>query len=138
MAADPAAALVAFLKADADVTARVGSRVFAGELPAEENDHMPRQAIVVNPAGGGLIGRGYQDYGDKRFDIDCYGETKRQSHDLYLEVFPALKQLRREVHAGVLLHWARASSDGRAMRDPRTDWPVTISSWQVLASEVPA
>jgi hypothetical protein len=134
---DPLAALVSFLRADEAIAERLGSRVFAGELPREENDQMPRMAIVLNPAGGGLIGNGYQAYGDKRIDVDCYGQTKRESWLLYLDLHAALKGLRRAVHEEVLLHWARLSSGGRALRDPRTDWPLTISSWQILASEIP-
>lgn len=137
-APDPIAALVAFLKADADVAALAGTRVFAGELPRTENTAMPRQAVVLGPAGGGALGGGYQRYGDGRVDAYCYGATPRESWVLYLAVHVALKQLRREVHSGVLLHWARPSAGGATGRDPETDWPLTLSSWQVLASEVAA
>lgn len=138
---DPINAVVAFLRAQPDVAALVGSRVEAEELPDEQSAHMPRAAIVVSLAGGGLLGRGYQEYGDVRVDIDCYGVTQRAARTLYLAVRPALKHLRREVVADsadtrVLLHWARLSAGGTTARDPRTDWPVCISSWQIFASEV--
>lgn len=137
MPAEPIAALVTFLKADRAVAARVGTRVFGGELPRSENESMPRQAVVISPAGGGALGGGYQAFGDRRVDIDCYGSTGRESWLLYLDVHAALKALRREVHSRVLLHWARISADGSTGRDPDTDWPLTISSWQVLSSETP-
>ncbi|MGH3029273.1 MAG: hypothetical protein ACRDNE_00625 [Gaiellaceae bacterium] len=137
MAADPLAAVIRFLKADTAVQARTSGRVFGGELPKTEITSMPRVAVLLRPAGGGLIGRAYQGYGDKRVDIDCYGSTPNEGWLLHLDVAAALKDLRHEVHADVLLHWARASSDGMTARDPKTDWPLTYSSWQVLISPVP-
>lgn len=132
MAADPIAALVAYLKA----VPVAGGRVYGGELPRAQNASMPRAAVVLKGAGGGVLGQGYQNYGDLRVDADCYGESPLAGWQLYLEVYALLKHLRREVAAGVLLHWAKSSSRGISARDPETDWPLTVSSWQVLASEV--
>lgn len=134
---DPTAALVAFIKADSDVKELVSERVFAGELPRTETDEMPRQAVLIQPAGGGVMhGNAYQQYGDQRFDVRCYGTTPLDSWSLYLAVYGALKELRRAVHEEVLLHWARTAAKGATGRDPDTDWPLTISSWQVLVAEV--
>lgn len=139
MAANPLAALVAYLRADADVAALVGVRVFGRELPRAETDAMPRQAVVLKRAGGGLLGRGYQEYGDIRVDVYCYGATGLEADELHDEVRAALKhRLRATVAAGVLLHWARPSSDGSSGREPDTDWPLTVSSWQLLSSDVDA
>jgi hypothetical protein len=138
VAADPISALVGFLKVQTPVTALGGTRVFGGELPRNENQSMPRTAIVLSPAGGGLIGLEYQTFGDQRVDVACYGATVKASWDLYLAVHQALKLLKREVYADTLLHWARLSSAGASGRTPDTDWPITISSWQVLAAEVVA
>lgn len=99
---------------------------------------MPRYAVVLKEAGGGLIGQAYQDYGDVRLDITCYGATPYQASRLSSAVYSALKHLEREVVSGVLLHWARPSSKSTGARDPDTDWPVSVSSWQVLSAEITA
>lgn len=133
---DPIAAIVNFLKDDDAVDDRCAGRVFGGGLPREQNESMPRTAIVVAPAGGGLMGRAYQDYGDVRVDIICYGATLHQAWQTRLEAARALKHLRRENVNGVLLHWARESSGGHNFRDPETQWPTSVCSFQVLAAEV--
>lgn len=138
MSVDPIYGLVGYLAADAGVSALVGTRVFGGELPRSENGSMPRQAVVVQPAGGGIMGLAYQDYGDFRVDVSCYGATPLDAWALYLAVHSALKSLRREVSHSALLHWARPSSKGLSGRDTDTDWPLVISSWQVFAAEVTA
>jgi hypothetical protein len=134
--ADPIEALVTWLKADADTAALVGTRVFGGELPTAQNASMPRRCVVIQPAGGGIMGNAYQDYGDFRVDVDCYGETPYEAWRTYLAVAGALKHLNRELSEGVLLHWARASGKGVSGRDPDTDWPITFASFQVLAAEI--
>lgn len=136
----PARALVAYLRGVPAIATIVDTRVFLEELPQAESKEMPRPAIVVASAGGGLMGHG-QLYGDRRFDLLCYAESAARSRDLYEEVRAAMKALLRETVAdtsttAVLLHWARISTDGTTSRDPKTDWPVTGSSWQVLASDV--
>lgn len=142
-AVDPINAVVAFLRADSAVSARVGARVFSEELPESENESMPRQAVVVSSAGGGLMGK-TNNFGDRRVDVACYGATLAQSRQLYnLAVRDALKnKLERKVIAdsastSVLIHWAKISADGVTAKDPGTGWPMTLSSWQVLAAETP-
>lgn len=135
---DPVTAVKDYLLADAGVSAQVGTRVFAGELPRSEVESMPRRAIVVRPAGGGLLGRAYQRYGDTRIDMSCYGATPHEAWALYRVARSALKHLRRAVVGDTLLHWARVSSDGTTLRDADTDWPVTLASWQVLGAETAA
>jgi len=126
---DPVAAVAAYLQDVAALT------VFGGELPAREADAMPRRVVVVKPAGGGLLGGGTLAAGDTRLDVDCYGETALDSWLVYQAVYAALKGLTRQTRAETLLHWARPSTRGTLARDPDTDWPVTISSWQVFAGE---
>ena len=135
--ADPVAGLVALLGTFAPITDLTGSRIYGGEVAKADVASMPRASIVVSPAGGfGAIGKGYQRYGDRRFDVDCYAATEGASYQLYLQVHEALKHFRRGTYAGCDLIWAKPSAGGNTGRDPRTDWPVTLSSWQVLASEL--
>lgn len=144
MSANHIKGLVAFLRADVGVAAFAGSRVFGPDgVPTAQNASMPQAAIVVSAAGGmGAIGNAYQRYSDKRVDVACFGRTQTASLDLHLVVFRALKDLRRatvNVTASeqMVIHWARISSDGTTGIDPQNEWPMTLSSWQVLVSEVP-
>jgi hypothetical protein len=130
-------ALRLFLRANTEIAALISGRAFAGEIPSGEQKSMPRAAILVVPAGGGQgIGSGYANIGDQRADVFCYGATPKSANDLWRVVYPTLKQLRRAVFAECLLHWARKGGGPMPVRDPKTDWPYTFSSWQVLVSEV--
>jgi len=134
---DPVSGLVAFLAATSAVTDLTGNRIYGGEIAKAAVPQMPRASIVVSPAGGlGAFGGGWQEYGDRRFDVDCYAATEDSSHELYIEAHQALKQMEAHNRAGIRLHWARPAAGGNTGRDPRNDWPVTLSSWQVLASEI--
>lgn len=136
MAVDPIAALVTYLKAQSAITTLAGQRVFGGELPRNETPSMPRAAVVVSPAGGGLLGLATLKSSDLRVDVDCYGATANQAWTLYLACYEALKALSGEVRSGVLLHWAKPSAKGNLGRaSDNLDWPLTLSSWQVFASE---
>jgi hypothetical protein len=135
--------IVAFLRAQAPITARTSLRIFGPDgVPKSENASMPQQAIVVSPAGGlGAFGSAYQEYGDKRVDIVCYGKTQAESYALWLVVRPLMKQLRRAVVSvsateQALIHWAKISAEGNSGIDPITEWPATPASFQVLVSEV--
>jgi hypothetical protein len=139
---DPIRAVSAYLRSVSGVAAIVSSRVFVEDLPEAENSSMPRSTVVVSSGGGGLMGHG-QQFGDRRVDIRCYGATARLSRELHNEVRAAMKALGPSKVADtnstfVLLLWARLSTDGTTARDVGTDWPVTGSSWQVLAADVPA
>lgn len=129
-------ALIALLKADADVNTATGGRVWGGEVPSGQVDAMPQASVVVQAAGGlGVFGRGYQRHSDKRVDVICYADSPRAAYQLWLQVRPVLKHMRRQVQAGTVLHWARPSGDATQARDPDTDWPAVLSTWQVLAAE---
>lgn len=139
MAAQPdlIAALVEFVADVPEVRALTDGRVFGGELPAEEQRFMPRAAVVVSPAGGsGAFGGGYQQYGDRRVDVHLYAATMPDADALWRALNPAMKQMRRAVHADCLLHWARSGGDPLTLRDPDTDWPYVLASYQVMAAEV--
>lgn len=135
---DPLSALIAYLKADSALTALVGARVFGAELDRRENASMPRACVVVSPAGGGFIGLENQVYADSRVDVDCYGATPYAAWQVYLAAEEAMETLEREVYTDVLLHWAKPSARGSNGRTPDADWPIVLSSWQVLAGKVAA
>lgn len=138
-AVDPIGALVTFLLDDPDVAARTENRVYGGELPAEEtqSEDFPRTAVVVSPAGGGLLtGRAYENFSDLRVNVVCYGATVREAWLTHLDTRAALKQMRRTLVGDVTLHWARESVSAPVARDPVTKWPTALGQFQVLAAEV--
>lgn len=132
---DPITALVEFLSDDEAITARAAGRVFGGELPESENDSMPRAAVVISPAGPPTMGLAFQRYSDLRVDVDCYGATPSEAFDLYRDVKSALKNLSGATYNEMRLYWCRQSAGPSEGRDPDTDWPMSLSSWQVLHSE---
>jgi hypothetical protein len=135
--ANPVAGLVAFLKADPIVGELTDGRVFGGELPEAQNMSMPRACVVLKPSGGGgQLGGGYQQFSDRRLDAYCYGPTPRNADELCTAVSVALKQLQRTIQAGTLIHWCRTASGAMSLRDSSTEWPYSLASFQVLASEV--
>ncbi len=133
--ADWIAALVALLKADGDIAAAVGTRVFGGELPAEEAAAMPRKALVLEPSGGSsLTGRSFIEHDTSRFDLFAYGATPREAGALADLAGLALRNARRGVRAGVLIHWVQPAGGSSSGRDPSLAWPRAFRSFQVLHS----
>lgn len=136
MQPDLIGAIVALFSSRAPITAKVSTRIFGGELPSRVADEMPTPAIVVRRSGSvGAFGQAWQEYGDARVDIFYYGATPGDAEALYRTANPELKQLTREVYASCLLHWAREAGGGTQLRDPDTDWPYILASYQLLASE---
>lgn len=136
MSADVIAALVAFLKADSGVAALAGARVFGLELPASEAVSMPRKAVVLQTSGGVRLTAGsYARHDTQRVDAFAYGETPFEAEALRRAVFDALKPLRREVSAGVLIHWVEPAGGWSTLRDPDAAWPAAFQSFQVFFAE---
>lgn len=133
---DPATAIVAYLKQDADVTALVSTRVFGAELPDTQTPSMPQGCVVVRLAGSpDQMGQAYQEYGDVRIEVRSYGATPYTATQVARAVHGRLKQMRRNMQGTTILHWARGSGGMQQLRDPDTEWPFTLSTYQVLAAE---
>lgn len=135
---DPVTAIVAFLRADAEVSALVGTRVFGGELPDAESVSMPRKAAVVSAIGSpaGVGTRSLVEAGTVRMDVRSYGETPYEAIRVHWAVYEALKHMSRTVQDGTLLHDAVIEGGPLSLRDPDTDWPFALGSYRVLAAEV--
>jgi len=134
--ADLIAALIAILKADAQVAALAGTRVFGIELPKSEAASMPRQAIVLQPSGGAtLVGGSYVEHTAQRVDLFAYGETPYQAYILGRAAAVALKQIRRRVAVAVLVHWVDPAGGYITGRDPDADWPIVFQSFQAFYAE---
>lgn len=132
-AADLEGALVAYLKTSTVLTGLLGTRVFAGELPASETEPMPRKAIVLRGSGGiSLTGGSYLAHDAQRIDVFAFGETPFEAGRVMRAASLFLRSLRRSVHAGVLLHWANPASGASPDREPGTEWPRQFQSFQVM------
>lgn len=134
---DPIAAVIRFLKTDADTIDMVQQRIFGGELPINENVNMPRPCIVIRNAGGGLlpISSSYMPFYDIRLDTYSYAATPSAAFRVYRCVAGALKQMKRNQQGQCVLYWARTSSGPANFVEKPTEWPLTYSSWQVLFAE---
>ena len=134
--ADPAdliGGLVALLAADASIAALVAARVFGGELPAEEAEHMPRKALIVPPAGGiSLTGGSYVEHDTSRVDLFGYGATQREANRVVDTAAIVMRRIQRSISAGVLIHWAQPAGGAMAGRDPTLGWPPAFQSFQVF------
>lgn len=133
---DPLAALIRFLKTDTDTTAMT-TRIFGGELPDSEVAGMPAACVVLRTTGGSLlpIANSYVPVNDVRIDAYAYGATPLQSFRLYRCLAGALKQMTSNTQGRTLLYWARPAGGPISLREQATEWPVTLSTWQVMFSE---
>jgi hypothetical protein len=132
-AANLEAGLVAFLRADAALAALVGTRVFGSELPPAETAAMPRRALVLRASGGvSLTGDSFLEHDTQRIDAFAFGATPLEAAQVMRAAAAALRNLRRSVHAGVLIHWVNSAGGSAAGREPTTEWPRQFQSFQVF------
>ena len=76
------------------------------------------------------------EIGTNNYDIWCFGASPHEAGQVRLAVYEALKFLNREEANNTLLHWAQEIGGVMSLRDPDTDWPVQLQTFQVLAAEV--
>lgn len=130
---DIVGALVAMLKADAGVAALAGTRVFGGELPADETAAMPRAAIVIAPSGGvSLTGASFLEADTQRVDLVAWGATPLSAAALLAAADEAMRGARRASWANVLIYWVNRAGGYAAARDRDGQWPFAFRSYQVF------
>lgn len=140
-AANIEAGLVAYFKADAVIAVMIGTRAFGGELPEDEAQYMPRQALVIRASGGVQINaESTVEHDTQRVDIFSFGPTPREAGRVARHVALAMRRLTRGVYGGVLIHWANPAGGSFAGREPVTEWPRHFQSFQVMhaLNEVPS
>lgn len=130
MASDTIGAVVAMIEA------AVSFSVYGGDHPeaGSQSPQAPGKAVVVKPSGG-TPGDASLKTVTQRIDIFCYGATLPEADQVRREVYSLVKNMKRETHGDVLLHWMNPASGGTHLRDPDTGWPVMFQSFQVKASE---
>lgn len=131
MANDAVAAVVQLLVG----AGLAGGRVFGGSLPQEENEHMPRAAVVVRDAGGaGTFGGGYLPTVDDRVDVRCYAASEYAAKQLSVAVSLVLHRARDFTTGHGRVLWARRAGGPVAVRETQTGWELNLTSWQVYGT----
>jgi hypothetical protein len=134
-AADPTLAIAAYLKTDVRVIEQSGGRVFRPELPEAEQQTMPKNLVLVRPAGGGaMFMRSRLPVRDSRLDVICYGGSRLSAENLAREVARALDELQRSTWESVIVFWVRVVSRPNSAIDPNTNWPFALVTAQVMHS----
>lgn len=118
---------------DADGNDRVN--VYCQELPPEMASAKARACVLVQDEQGPPGMGGYAEISEPSYNVYCMGETPEQAKHVYLRVRQALKQARRQVVDGCLLHSFEIVGSPRAGRDPGTQWPFILSTWKSLTSD---
>lgn len=111
------------------------SRAFGVEIPKAEAEFMPRKCIVVRQSGLAGQSRSFVRVQRPLMDVACYGETPYEAELLRLEVNRFLKDFRRRMSEGFLLHSFDLVNGPIHLREPQTGWPYVLETWRCLASE---
>lgn len=141
--ADLYEAVIKVLKEPAEIFAMVGddvantARVFGVEIPKSEVDRdlMPRKLIVVRQSGMAGSTGGFVRLQRTLLDIAYFGETPYEAELLRLEGNRFLKNFRRRMSEGFLLHSFDLVNGPVPMREPETEWPYVLETWRCMASE---
>ncbi len=113
------------------------ARVFGIEIPKSEIEKklMPRKAIVVRQSGLAGQSRGFVRVQRTLIDVACYGETPYEAELLRLKVNRFLKDFRRRMSEGFLLHSFDLVNGPIHVRETVTEWPYVLETWRCMASE---
>ena len=131
---DVVGALIAILKADPAVPT---DNILGGTLPRDINKSLPEMTVVLRRAGGPQAAS-YERWSNKRVDVDCLGADDKEASDLWDAVYATLRQLRRTVQDGVLIHRCDCTADGTSFVDPVATWPICAGTFMVTAADVAA
>lgn len=139
---DPLVAIVAFLKADADVATLCAARVYGDELPRDQVDNEVAEvgqvkAIVVRASGmGASVGnRSRVGISSPRYDVFSYGETPYEAARVDRVVYKALKNMVPHDRGTCRLYDAILVGGPISLREEATDWPIRFRSYNVTAAE---
>lgn len=143
--ANPVTATMAVLEASDVVEAAMGGTlsVYGGDIPNSQVPSMPKRAAVVAMAGAPTGRPGTADtvpVSLHRVDVRCYGRSRAEADVVALAVAHALKTWQygrtSERH---LVHWYHRVAGPVPTRDPDTDWPISVVTFQLqMADELAA
>ncbi len=134
---DDIAAMRSLLMLDSDLTALVGERVYAYELPTKMQmaEALSQNAVLVQDTTGAPGIQGFVRLREPYYNVFCLGETPELAKHIYLRVHQVLKQARRQVIDECLIHSYDEVNPPRSQRDPATKWPYILSVWKSLSSD---
>lgn len=118
---DAMMAMCDYLLSQSNITDLVEDRVFGGEIPEDEIEHMPQKMIVIQ-YDGGLAVSSCVPISSPRMDFFCYGKTYFECGRVDREVYSALKSLTTTRVGEALLHSAAINSGPFMARDAKTGW----------------
>lgn len=122
-----------YLLNDSTVAALVGDRVFVDDLPEEEDEHMPRNAVVLRSAGG-PESRDWTHLQRQRYDVLCYGATRYDAGEVDGAVAETLHYLKRTVVKETLLSSVMVGGGAQSFKDAQTGWPIKLRTILVYGS----
>ncbi len=127
---DPVAALVTLLKADSNIVALCGSRVYGQELPSTEAVNMPRAALVIQSTGGNP-GPGKSRQYNPQVDIRAYGSSAAEAHQLMLTANLILQELNRVVVGQTIIYGAVMQTSTFFGIEQKAFWQFFFTVWQI-------
>ena len=134
---DPLSAICSLIRDETSLTAIHEGRVFGIELPESEAQSMPRLAVVISHSGGLSLGQGARStvpIVTSRMDVKSFGATPVDCSNLHWNIHHYLVNLKRVLIADSLIHSIVVSGGTLPLRDPDTDWPYFLASYDIIAS----
>lgn len=122
------------LKHDPDVNLMTGGRVFGGELPPTEVEHMPRKTVVVMYAGGDPR-RGTTPVAGARLVVWSWAESFHEAGRLDAAVFDVLENVIRRTVGNVLVHAILPIGAPSMFKDADAGWPAYARSASVIIDQ---
>ncbi len=129
-------ALITYLGTQSGVTDLVGTRIYGGELAADEPDEMPRKIIVLRYAGGPEEFRTARIQ-QQRIEVFSFGEDYLEAGRVDRAVADALIAIRRTESENTLLHVAGYGGASQ-FKDSDTGWRYIERIIMIAAGETAA
>lgn len=122
--------LVRELRADAGVSAIVGTHVWGEEVPANAGND-PRPFVTIRELGVRREKR--TPVMQVRVSVLCVAKTHQLASALYGAVSDALHNQGPRVNSGVGIWRSSEESGGQTLIDPQLRWPQKVAIYEVFA-----
>ena len=131
---NPIKSLMTILQNDETIMILTGGLFFGGELPRDQMHYLPRKCLVLLPSPTSGAG-GYAPLDFTNVDTYCYGASHIEAYDIDLEVYRVIKNINRESASDMIIYSATMTSGPVIARDPESDWPYVMRTYNVLTSD---
>ena len=129
-------ALITYLGTQSGVTTLVSTRIYGGEIKADEVDEMPRKIIVLRYAGGPEELRTARIQ-QQRIEVFSFGEDYFEAGRVDRAVADALIAIRRNESESTILHVAGYGGASQLI-DSDTGWRYIERTAMIRAGETAA